>query len=41
MVDAEARYLWPKEEVYPYPYYRDPFYYPWYPYGYWHPYYRW
>ncbi|MCB1872969.1 MAG: Slp family lipoprotein [Gammaproteobacteria bacterium] len=41
VVDAEARYLWPKEEVYPYPYYRDPFYYPWYPYGYWHPYYRW
>lgn len=41
VVDAEARYLWPEEEVYPYPYYRDPFYYPWYPYGYWHPYRRW
>ena len=41
VVDSEARYLWPEEEVYPYPYYRDPFYYPWYPYGYWHPYRSW
>ncbi|MCP4286748.1 MAG: Slp/YeaY family lipoprotein [Gammaproteobacteria bacterium] len=41
VVEAEARHLWPEVEVYPYPYYRDPFYYPWYPYGYRHPYYRW
>ena len=46
VVTAEAHYLWPEVEAYPYPYYRDPFYRdpffnPWYPYGYRHPYYWW
>lgn len=40
VIEAEARYLWPEvEPYYPYPYYRDPFFYPWYPYGYRGPYY--
>lgn len=34
IVDVEARYLWPVEEIYPN--YRDPFYDPWFPY--WYPY---
>ena len=40
VIEAEARYLWPEEEPYypPYPYYRDPFFHPWYPYGYRYPY---
>lgn len=38
VIDAEARYLWPEIESYPYPYHRDPFFNPWYPYGYRYPY---
>ena len=39
VVEAEVHYLWPEEVTYPYPYYPDPFFRPWYPYGYRYPYY--
>ncbi len=40
LVLPESHYLWPKEQPPSYyPYYREPFYNPWYPFGYRHPYY--
>lgn len=39
VVEAEVYFLWPEEKDYPYRYYRDPFYDPWYPFGYRYPYY--
>lgn len=38
VIDAEAYYLWPETEPYPYPYYPDPFFHPWHPYGHRYPY---
>lgn len=40
LVIPDSHYLWPVEQPYNYyPFYRDPFYDPWYPFGYRYPYY--